>query len=187
MASRRTQRTGRRRAQPSSRLYTKYTFEDAVTNEFYIDRVQRDMDTVMAGYPRSVHQSDWHKYLRHYWRYKAWLAFAATCFVTLYVIMHHMDHRWGWWQSLLLQAALMVPVVAVFLITRPHTTDLTYLRLRIFEECDRRGIAYDPERRVRVIKGINGEEVSDAYVPDLVNLINADYNSKMWDRKFEWT
>ncbi len=157
----------RRRAAPPQRkpghLRTNYRDDDPLY--YFI----KDMDVVRSVWPEEVRKGDTRavrkKELKVTCITLAVLMVPLTAFAVWFVI----DTGAPWWIIPAAQTAfLLYFALMMFIDTRGNRDE--DIDIIIYREADRRGIKYT--------------KATPLYV--LVNRINADYNSYLWNRNFKW-
>lgn len=160
---------GRRAAPPKRKpghLRTNYTDWD--------DPMQMwgDLKTVSSVWPEEVQRKDRQLAKRRSLKLTAIVALILMVPVTAIVVWGVVDGDIPWWMIPASQSAALLYFGLTFLFSNmKHPDEELEFEQLLYLEADRRGIPYE-----------NGRTPKYA----LMNKINADYNSHLWNRNFKW-
>ena len=153
---------GRRRTSAQRRpghLRTNYTEDD-------IEAFARDLERLRAVWPESVRESDDKAYRRQILKTNGIISAIAMVPMTAIFVWLVVTGDAPWWSIPVVQS-LVLGVLWLRMLTFSGA-DNTFF---IYREADRRGIKY--------VKG-------DTPTYHIMNRLNADYNSHLWNRNFNW-
>ena len=157
----RTRRTAPPKRKPGH-LRTNYTADDP-EYLFYVD-----MEKVRAVWPEEVIKGDRRVMRRKNLRSTGITSLIVMVPVTVIAVWFVLDHSMPWWIIPAAQTAMLLYLLVIYLQDIRKNEDIDII---IHREADRRGIKYDAKR-------------TPLYA--LMNKINADYNSHLWNRNFKW-
>ena len=155
---------GRRRTSAQRRpghLRTNYTEDDFMAFGSDIERLQ-------SVWPQSVRDSDRKVVKMQYFKSVAILCLIIGVPATVMAVLMAIGGEIPWWMVPVAQSAVVLYMLFVVLFQHNDDDDVNTL---IYREADRRGIKY--------VKG----QTPLYYI---MNRLNADYNSHLWNRKFNW-
>lgn len=155
-----------RRAAPPKRkpghLRTNYTADDPE----YLFHL--DMEKVRAVWPEEVIRGDRRAVRRKNLRWIGITSLIVMVPVTVLAVLFVLDQSMPWWIIPVAQSALLLYLLVLWM----HNGSLNDgFDTVIHREADRRGIKYDAKQTPHHA---------------LMNKINADYNSHLWNRNFKW-
>ena len=153
---------GRRRTSAQRRpghLRTNYVEDD-------IEAFSRDLERLRSVWHESVREADRKAERRQAFKTNGLICFVVMVPVTVLLVYLVLDGAAPWWAIPLGQSFLLLSLWVRLLTFRGENT-----MLLIYREADRRGIRYS--------KG-------DTPLYHIMNRLNADYNSHLWNRHFNW-
>lgn len=154
---------GRRRTSAQRRpghLRTTYTEED-------IAAFANDLVRLQSVWPPEVIEADRKAALREAMKTNIIICAVVMLFCTAALVYVVVSDGAPWWGILVGQTIVLAFLFLRLLMVRGDANDTVFL---LYREADRRGIKYS----------------KDAPLYHLVNRLNADYNSHLWNRKFTW-
>lgn len=155
----------RQRAVPPQRkpghLCTTYAEDD-------FDRFEQDLKRLRSVWPDGVIEGDRKAARRDEVKSTAIICAVFMAIVSAIIVWGVVDIGAPWWWVPVGQSVCLLILVFRMIITK----DSDYTAFYIYREADRRGIRY-----------VKGETPFYA----LMNRLNADYNSHLWNRHFTWT
>ena len=157
---------GRRSVPPRRKpghLRTNYTEDD-------VYQFIQDMNTVRSVWSEEVRKADSKAARRYDYKSAAICTLIPMVLVTVVVVLMAVDGQIPWWMVPVAQSVFLIYFVFLLFIQRSANYDEN-IDIIIYREADRRGIKYEKGR-------------TPLYV--LMNKINADYNSYLWNRNFKW-
>ncbi len=157
-----TQYRGRRRTSAQRRpghLRTNYAEDD-------IQAFSNDLMRLRSVWPESVREGDSKAEYRQALKTNGIICLVAMVPMTAILLFLVIDGGTPWWSIPLGQTILLLFLWFRLLMFRGEDT-----MFLIYREADRRGIKY--------IKG-------DTPLYHIMNRLNADYNSHLWNRSFKW-
>lgn len=140
-------------------LRTNYSWDDL--EAFYADLMktrEKWPEEVLAGDRRAV--------IAHEFKELGIVGAIILVPISAVIVWGIVDHDIPWWTLLAFQSAVLL-YLGFCMLTKRDVSD-TYVL--IYREADRRGINYDKNTPLYAI----------------MNRINADYNSHLWNRNFKW-
>ena len=140
-------------------LRTNYAEED-------IEAFAADLERLRSVWPESVREGDDKAYRRQVLKTNSIICAAVRVPMTAVFVYLVIDSDISWWSIPIMQTSLLL-ILWLRLLTFSGF-DTTFF---IYREADRRGIRYK--------KG-------DTPTYHIMNRLNADYNSHLWNRKFTW-
>ena len=158
---------GRRRAAPQRKpghLRSNYREDD-----LYLFRA--DLEKVCAVWPEKVREGDRRAQTKSYMRTTAIACTVVMVPVTAIAVWMAIDGAQPWWMVPVAQTAILIYMISFIFMNKVANRDED-IDFIIYREADRRGIKYK--------KG-----TTPLY--HIMNRINADYNSYLWNRNFKWT
>lgn len=156
---------GRKRTVPKRKpghLCTTYT-ED---NPYLF---QQDIEKVRSVWPQEVIEGDRRAVVRHNLKVSAITVSIPMVGVTIVAVSWVWNTGLPWWYVPLAQTAILLYFLLIYFVDFRGNRDEN-IDIIIRREADRRGIEYD--KKTPLYK--------------LMNRINADYNSYLWNREFKW-
>ena len=163
MAVRRDNQYRRRRAASSQRrpghLRTNYVEDD-------IQAFSQDLERLRSVWPESVREADSKAELRKAFKTNGIICLIVMVPMTAIMVYLVASDDAPWWSIPVVQSFLLLYLW--FRLLMFHGEDTMFL---IYREADRRGIKYT-------------KDVTPLY--HIMNRINADYNSRLWNRSFKW-
>ena len=153
---------GRRRTSAQRRpghLHTNYVEDD-------IGAFARDLERLRSVWPESVREGDRKAEMRKALKTNGIICLVVMVPMTAILIYLVLDGDAPWWSIPMGQTFLLLTLLARLMMF--NNEDTLFL---IYREADRRGIRY--------IK----DETS---LYQIMNRLNADYNSHLWNRSFKW-
>ena len=163
MAVRRDNQYRRRRAASSQRrpghLRTNYVEDD-------IQAFSQDLERLRSVWPESVREADSKAELRKAFKTNGIICLIVMVPLTAILVYLVASGDAPWWSIPAGQSYLLLYLW--FRLLMFHGEDTMFL---IYREADRRGIKYT-------------KDVTPLY--HIMNRINADYNSRLWNRSFKW-
>ena len=163
MAVRRDNQYRRRRAASSQRrpghLRTNYVEDD-------IQAFSQDLERLRSVWPESVREADSKAELRKAFKTNGIICLIVMVPMTAIMVYLVASDDAPWWSIPVVQSFLLLYLW--FRLLMFHGEDTMFL---IYREADRRGIKYT-------------KDVTPLY--HIMNRINADYNSRLWNRTFKW-
>ena len=158
---------GRRTAAPPKRkpghLRTNYTDNDAIN--LFIE----DMEKVRSVWPEEVREGDRRAVMKVELRSAGIVLAVFMVPITVMVAWMVIDKGLPWWIVPVAQTLVLLFIGLKILIEKRKYMDED-IDILIRREADRRGIKYDKHTPLST----------------LMNRINADYNSRLWNRNFNW-
>ncbi len=163
MAVRRDNQYRRRRAASSQRrpghLRTNYVEDDIVA-------FAADLERLRSEWSESVREADSKAELRKAFKTNGIICLIVMVPMTAIMVYLVASDDAPWWSIPVVQSFLLLYLW--FRLLMFHGEDTMFL---IYREADRRGIKYT-------------KDVTPLY--HIMNRINADYNSRLWNRSFKW-
>ena len=163
MAVRRDNQYRRRRAASSQRrpghLRTNYVEDDIVA-------FAADLERLRSEWSESVREADSKAELREAFKTNGIICLIVMVPMTAIMVYLVASDDAPWWSIPVVQSFLLLYLW--FRLLMFHGEDTMFL---IYREADRRGIKYT-------------KDVTPLY--HIMNRINADYNSHLWNRSFKW-
>ena len=163
MAVRRDNQYRRRRAASSQRrpghLRTNYVEDDIVA-------FAADLERLRSEWSESVREADSKAELREAFKTNGIICLIVMVPMTAIMVYLVASDDAPWWSIPVVQSFLLLYLW--FRLLMFHGEDTMFL---IYREADRRGIKYT-------------KDVTPLY--HIMNRINADYNSRLWNRSFKW-
>ena len=160
---------GRRRAAPKRKpghLRTNYTEWD---DPF---QMWGDLCTVNAVWPEEVRRRDKQLARKKSLKFTAIISLVLLVPVTVLVVWKYVKGTMPWWMIPASQTAALLYFGLLYIFANlRHPDESLDMDTLMYLEADRRGIPYE--------KGKTPKHV-------LINRINADYNSRLWNRNFKW-
>ena len=156
---------GRRTAPPKRKpghLRTNYTEDDFI-------QFSGDLYTVRSVYSDEVREADRKAARKYNYKIAAISTAIPMAFVTFFAVGMVLDHQILWWVVPVAQSVFLIYFIIVLLINKSSYSEVDY-RIIIHREADRRGIKYQKDTPFYII----------------MNRLNADYNSHLWNRNFKW-
>jgi len=153
---------GRRRTSAQRRLghlRTNYAEDD-------IEAFSRDLERLRSVWPEIVREADRKAERRQAFKTNGLICLVVMVPVTALLVYLVLDGAAPWWFIPLGQSFLLLSLWVRLLTFRGENT-----MLLIYREADRRGIRYS--------KG-------DTPLYHIMNRLNTDYNSHLWNRHFNW-
>ena len=166
MAVRRDNRYRGRRAAPPQRksghLRTNYTEDD-------IELFKNDLKKLRAVWPKEMIEGDRRVQKRRYLKTVAIICSVIGVPATIVAVWMAASGEIPWWMVPAAQSVAVIYALWVWFVDGSHGDD--DISVLIYREADRRGIKYT-------------KDVTPLY--HIMNRINADYNSRLWNRTFKW-
>ena len=163
MAVRRDKQYRRRRAASSQRrpghLRTNYVEDDIVA-------FAADLERLRSEWSESVREADSKAELREAFKTNGIICLIVMVPMTAIMVYLVASDDAPWWSIPVVQSFLLLYLW--FRLLMFHGEDTMFL---IYREADRRGIKYT-------------KDVTPLY--HIMNRLNADYNSRLWNRSFKW-
>lgn len=163
MAVRRDNQYRRRRAASSQRrpghLRTNYVEDDIVA-------FAADLERLRSEWSESVREADSKAELREAFKTNGIICLIVMVPMTAIMVYLVASDDAPWWSIPVVQSFLLLYLW--FRLLMFHGEDTMFL---IYREADRRGIKYT-------------KDVTPLY--HIMNRLNADYNSRLWNRTFKW-
>ena len=163
MAVRRDNQYRRRRAASSQRrpghLRTNYVEDDIVA-------FAADLERLRSEWSESVREADSKAELRKAFKTNGIICLIVMVPMTAIMVYLVASDDAPWWSIPVVQSFLLLYLW--FRLLMFHGEDTMFL---IYREADRRGIKYT-------------KDVTPLYY--IMNRLNADYNSRLWNRSFKW-
>ncbi len=163
MAVRRDNQYRRRRAASSQRrpghLRTNYVEDD-------IQAFSQDLERLRSVWPESVREADSKAELRKAFKTNGIICLIVMVPMTAIMVYLVASDDAPWWSIPVVQSFLLLYLW--FRLLMFHGEDTMFL---IYREADRRGIKYT-------------KDVTPLY--HIMNRLNADYNSHLWNKTFKW-
>lgn len=163
MAVRRDNQYRRRRAASSQRrpghLRTNYVEDDIVA-------FAADLERLRSEWSESVREADSKAELRKAFKTNGIICLIVMVPMTAIMVYLVASDDAPWWSIPVVQSFLLLYLW--FRLLMFHGEDTMFL---IYREADRRGIKYT-------------KDVTPLY--HIMNRLNADYNSRLWNRSFKW-
>ena len=163
MAVRRDNQYHGRRAASSQRrpghLRTNYVEDD-------IQAFSQDLERLRSVWPESVREADSKAELRKAFKTNGIICLIVMVPMTAIMVYLVASDDAPWWSIPVVQSFLLLYLW--FRLLMFHGEDTMFL---IYREADRRGIKYT-------------KDVTPLY--HIMNRINADYNSRLWNKTFKW-
>ncbi len=163
MAVRRDNQYRRRRAASSQRrpghLRTNYVEDDIVA-------FAADLERLRSEWSESVREADSKAELREAFKTNGIICLIVMVPMTAIMVYLVASDDAPWWSIPVVQSFLLLYLW--FRLLMFHGEDTMFL---IYREADRRGIKYT-------------KDVTPLY--HIMNRLNADYNSRLWNRSFKW-
>lgn len=160
---------GRRAAPPRRKpghLRTNYTDWDDPINMW------ADLQTVSAVWPEEVKRADRQLAKRKSLKWTAITALIVMVPVTAFAVWGVVDGDIPWWMIPAAQTAALLYFGFMYIFSDlMHPDDQLDFEVLLYREADRRGIPYEKGKTPKYT---------------LMNRINADYNSHLWNRNFKW-
>ena len=155
----------RRRTAPQRKpghLRTNYTEND-------YDQFVADMYIVRSVWPEEVREADRKAAMKYNYKAAAISTMIPMVGVTILAVLMAISGEIPWWMVPVAQSVFLIYLALIMLLRRKEDYDEDF-DIIIYREADRRGIKYDNKM--------------PHYA--LMNKINADYNSHLWNRNFKW-
>jgi len=131
-----------------------------------IEAFSRDLERLRSVWHESVREADRKAERRQAFKTNGLICFVVMVPVTVLLVYLVLDGAAPWWAIPIGQSFLLLSLWVRLLTFRGENT-----MLLIYREADRRGIRYS--------KG-------DTPLYHIMNRLNADYNSHLWNRHFNW-
>ena len=126
------------------------------------------MKLLRSIWPQSVCEGDRKAVRMHYFKSAAIMCLIIGVPATVVAVWMAIEEEIPWWMVPVVQSAVLLYMLIVVLFHHDDNEDVIVL---IYREADRRGIKY--------IKG-------QTPLYHIMNRLNADYNSHLWNRTFKW-
>ena len=158
-------RRTRPQQRPSGHLRTNYTEND-------FEAFSNDLERLYKSWPKGEKEKDRNAVNMMYIKQAAVVMAVIMVPVSVILIWSAIDGNMQWYWVPAVQSGGLLYFLLLYIVRRGD--DTWYTTHFIYREAERRGISY---------KG----RYSNDNVYYLMNKINADYNSRLWNRKFKWT
>ncbi len=159
---------GRQRRRPASQRKPGHLRTNYKENDY--DLFVADMYIVRSVWPKEVFEADRKAALKYNYEAAAIGTVIPMAFVTVFAVIMVVDGSIPWWMVPVAQSVFLIYFVLILFLQRKGNYDEDF-DIIIRREADRRGIKYDKKKIIHY---------------ELMNKINADYNSRMWNRNFKW-
>lgn len=156
---------GRRTTAPKRKpghLRTNYTEND-------YDQFIADMNVVRSVWSEEVREADSKAAKKYNYKVAAISTMIPMAVVTVIALVMAIKRVIPWWMVPVAQSVFLIYFILMLLLDWKGNYDEDY-DIIIHREADRRGIKYDRKTPLYA----------------LMNKINADYNSHLWNRDFKW-